>query len=228
MNAQPAPCGDVGIGPDAPCTLPNQHRGDHAHVADSQRTVDTIDGAMVVYPGRVLTWPRTKTTRRGTSNSDKRGSSYDRRARRARLVDRFRADRDLLAIRQHDQDGNPVPPYLIAADPCEDPEVALELLVESSRYVTAALVVPAARCYACGALLHAGFTWPGDLDSEAVEGTLTCDRIIPAAEGGTYVDTNLRPACARHNSSTGGALGVARKMARKAARQAPQDVPAGR
>lgn len=59
---------------------------------------------------------------------------------------------------------------------------------------------PACRCYRCGCLL-------------TVE-TVTVDRRIPGAEGGKYTDPlNLRPACAFDNSSTGGALGAARKKA---------------
>lgn len=35
--------------------------------------------------------------------------------------------------------------------------------------------------------------------------TLTLDRIVPGCQGGTYARTNIRPACAFCNSSTGGA-----------------------
>lgn len=50
----------------------------------------------------------------------------------------------------------------------------------------------ACRCYRCGELL-------------SVE-TVTVDRIIPGCQGGTYRRTNIRPACAGCNSSTGGRL----------------------
>jgi len=50
---------------------------------------------------------------------------------------------------------------------------------------------PACRCYRCGTLL-------------TVE-TVTVDRIIPGCQGGTYRRNNIRPACARCNSETGGA-----------------------
>ena len=46
------------------------------------------------------------------------------------------------------------------------------------------------RCYRCGVLL--------------LESTLTVDRIIPGCRGGKYVRSNIRPACARCNSETGG------------------------
>ena len=51
--------------------------------------------------------------------------------------------------------------------------------------------VPACRCYRCGALL-------------TVE-TVSADRIVPGCQGGTYRRSNIRPACGRCNSITGGA-----------------------
>lgn len=58
---------------------------------------------------------------------------------------------------------------------------------------------PACRCYRCGELL--------------TEDTVSIDRIKPGVEGGTYADENTRPACLTCNSSTGGALGAARRKA---------------
>lgn len=59
---------------------------------------------------------------------------------------------------------------------------------------------PACRCYRCGELLD--------------EFSISIDRIKPGCEGGTYADPlNLRPACLTCNSSTGGALGAARRKA---------------
>ena len=46
------------------------------------------------------------------------------------------------------------------------------------------------RCYRCGR----------QLDVE----TVTVDRITPGARGGKYVRSNIRPACAKCNSETGG------------------------
>jgi hypothetical protein len=51
--------------------------------------------------------------------------------------------------------------------------------------------IPACRCYRCGVLL-------------TVE-MVTADRIKPGCQGGTYVRTNIRPACGACNSITGGA-----------------------
>lgn len=52
--------------------------------------------------------------------------------------------------------------------------------------------MPACRCYRCGTLLTVD--------------TVTVDRIIPGCRGGTYRRDNIRPACGRCNSETGGAL----------------------
>jgi hypothetical protein len=57
----------------------------------------------------------------------------------------------------------------------------------------------ACRCYRCGELL-------------TIE-TVTVDRIVPGCEGGTYARENIRPACGRDNSSTGGKIGAARAAA---------------
>lgn len=51
---------------------------------------------------------------------------------------------------------------------------------------------PACRCYRCGILL-------------SVE-TVTADRIIPGALGGTYRRNNIRPACGSCNSITGATI----------------------
>jgi hypothetical protein len=51
---------------------------------------------------------------------------------------------------------------------------------------------PACRCYRCGKLLTVD--------------TVTVDRIIPGAHGGTYRRNNIRPACGRCNSSTGATI----------------------
>ena len=50
----------------------------------------------------------------------------------------------------------------------------------------------ACRCYRCGALL--------------TENTVTVDRIVPGCQGGTYRRNNIRPACSKCNSETGGRL----------------------
>lgn len=84
--------------------------------------------------------------RRGTSNSNARGNSVDRRARRRWLIATYQSD----------------------------------------------LHPAMCRCYRCGALLS--------------EETVTVDRIVPGKKGGRYRRNNIRPACARCNSETGGAL----------------------
>ena len=52
--------------------------------------------------------------------------------------------------------------------------------------------------------------WLGQVDI----GTMTVDRIVPGAGGGTYVRGNIQPACAPCNQYTGGKLGYERKVAR--------------
>lgn len=56
----------------------------------------------------------------------------------------------------------------------------------------------ACRCYRCGRLL--------------IDDTVTVDRIRPGCDGGTYVRSNLRPACGPCNSETGGALSRRKKQ----------------
>ena len=48
------------------------------------------------------------------------------------------------------------------------------------------------RCYRCGIGLTVD--------------TVTVDRVIPGCQGGRYVHGNIRPACAKCNSETGGAV----------------------
>jgi hypothetical protein len=83
---------------------------------------------------------------RGTSNTNARGNSRDRAARRRFLVRTYESNR--------------------GAGTC--------------------------RCYRCGTLLN--------------EETVTVDRITPGCLGGRYVRSNIRPACGRCNSETGGRL----------------------
>lgn len=83
---------------------------------------------------------------RGTSNSNARGSSSDRAARKRYLVHVYESDAG---------------PGLC-------------------------------RCYRCGELLTLR--------------EVTVDRIIPGVRGGRYVRSNIRPACGRCNSETGGRI----------------------
>lgn len=100
------------------------------------------------------------TATRGTTNTNARGNTEDRRRRREWLVATFRADVDVLHGTSTDL-ANAVP-------------------------------VPACRCYRCGCLLTVD--------------TVTADRIVPGCRGGTYVRSNLRPACGPCNSEVGGGL----------------------
>lgn len=115
-------------------------------------------------------------TRRGTTNRNDRGSAEDRRRRREWLVTTYRANRDLHPA---------VEQGLIE-------RVIKPLRSWMQNGVPAGQGVPACRCYRCGDLLTAN--------------TVTVDRIIPGCMGGTYRRNNIRPACGKCNSETGGAL----------------------
>lgn len=60
--------------------------------------------------------------------------------------------------------------------------------------------VRACRCYRCGSLLTTD--------------TVTVDRIVPGALGGTYRRNNIRPSCQPCASYTGAVLGNDRKRSR--------------
>lgn len=125
---------------------------------------------------------------RGTSNTNARGNTEDRRRRREWLVQTYRANQDLL--RYDWQDGGvgywPITPdWLHLAEG----ETQRSRLVGILALVTR---MPACRCYRCGILLTVD--------------TVTVDRITPGCKGGTYRRNNIRPACGDCNSETGGAL----------------------
>lgn len=63
-------------------------------------------------------------------------------------------------------------------------------------------LMPACRCYRCGDLLTVD--------------TVTVDRIVPGCKGGTYRRNNIRPACGRCNSETGGPLARTKKKGKTA------------
>lgn len=122
-------------------------------------------------------------SRRGTSNSNVRGSSESRRRRREWLIYTYRANQDLFIDRVE-----------IGGEWFDHPRgVWLDC---PDIWPTAK---PACRCYRCGVLLTVD--------------TVTVDRIVPGIEGGTYRRNNIRPACGTCNSSTGGALAAARRTA---------------
>lgn len=128
------------------------------------------------------------TTKRGTSNTNKRGSAAQRRARKRWLIEEYRANVDVLIFTFDN------------GERIEYPATPDNLAQEDTPGVANVERVPATRCYRCGHLL----TFE----------TLTIDRRKPDCEGGTYWDkANLRPACGTCNSSTGGALGAARRRA---------------
>lgn len=61
------------------------------------------------------------------------------------------------------------------------------------------------NCYRCEVPLLQ------DEDPDAPGQSVTVDRITPGALGGTYADSNIRPACGPCNQATGGELGAMMK-----------------
>ncbi|WP_202868508.1 HNH endonuclease signature motif containing protein [Kribbella sindirgiensis] len=125
---------------------------------------------------------------RGTSNTNERGSSYSRRARKAWLVETYRADRDMHAL---------------VAECLAEGSIVNPLRSWVMDGVPRGEGAPACRCYRCGKLLTVSL--------------VTVDRIKPGCKGGTYARSNIRPACSTCNSSTGGKLGAEQRALKAAA-----------
>ena len=129
------------------------------------------------------------TRARGSSNGNERGNVEQRRARRAWLLETYAADVRLVRVEWVDGEvlydmREPLTWWTsqIGTLPLDSSPTGLVEIIS-------AVEVPTARCYRCGELLH--------------DGTITIDRIKPGIHGGTYHRNNIRPACARDNSSTG-------------------------
>lgn len=133
-------------------------------------------------------------TYRGTSNSNERGNSEDRRRRRRWLVETFRADVDVMFVPDWPRGAaaRRLRALRVAADGGRVPDRMVEVPPGKGE--------PACRCYRCGDLLTVD--------------TVSPDRIIPGCEGGTYKRNNIRPACDRCQETTGGVLGNLRKRRR--------------
>lgn len=134
----------------------------------------------------------TELATRGTTNRNDRGSSYNRAARRAWLLETYRADVDAITVKSALSGSVNVWFAKTAAD-----QVYLLDRLLDDEYFTVESVKPACRCYRCGFLLT------GE--------TLTVDRIIPGCMGGTYRRNNIRPACGPCNIHTGNQVRDARR-----------------
>lgn len=113
------------------------------------------------------------TARRGTSNSDDRGSAEARRKRKQWLFEVWAADVD-------------APTPETNAQPKTEAEAEVWFYLES---VPKGQGLPAVRCFRCGKLC----TWE----------TVEIDRIKPGCEGGKYTRDNIRPICPRDNHILG-------------------------
>lgn len=144
--------------------------------------------------------------RRSTSNSNSRGSSYQRRSRRAWLVEQFRADVDVIRIMPRFGDDIVVRPR-DAAD-CDRWLLRLKAGHNGDPYAGLPFeLIPVCRCFRCGKLL--------------LEDEVSPDRWpVPGVRGGDYGKTNIRPSCEECNTKLGSALGHARKAAKRAAKAA--------
>lgn len=131
---------------------------------------------------------------RSTTNSNDAGGPSTRLKRKQWLVEEFRADRDLLECRE-----GPAGRWALEVEVGLPRELVMKLALPEER--PNCVIWSACRCYRCGKLLTVA--------------TVTVDRRIPGCLGGTYHHNNIRPACARCNSSTGGKLGKLRAMANR-------------
>lgn len=117
---------------------------------------------------------------RGTSNGNERGSAENRRARKAWLLETWAADVKLIEVTYADGVSVVLRPEPVADVRWWQAQVGTLPSISGPVEILSAVEVPTARCYRCGDLLHMG--------------TITVDRIIPGAHGGTYRRTNIRPA----------------------------------
>lgn len=153
------------------------------------------------------------TVTRGTTNGNARGSSYERAARRAYLLAEWAAD--VHVIETITKDGDIA--HLFPTDPALEALWWAALTDDDTVRVVAQLAT--ARCFHCGTLLFD--------DVEQGPAHITVDRIVPGFQGGTYRRTNIRPACAAHNSELGGKAPHAARSGHKRPRR-PEPGPGGR
>ena len=132
-------------------------------------------------------------TRRGTTNGNARGSNETRARRRAYLLEEYAADVHVLRFTQAGGyvHGGPTSVMYPSSPAMEESWADPETLAPGETVER----MPTARCFHCGCLL-----WD---DPDQGPNHITVDRIVPGYQGGTYRRTNIRPACAKHNSELG-------------------------
>jgi len=146
---------------------------------------------------------------RGTSNGNERGNSVVRRERKQWLIDNYPSDMRAIRVTYADEPMRHLATSLIGEQVVMFPKPEnfgsvlglQQRVMDVHRYIVDIEVLPCTRCFHCGTPL-------------TIE-TVTVDRIKPGCLGGKYrtpkMDTregvtNVRPACAQHNSSLGGAM----------------------
>lgn len=110
----------------------------------------------MVVTEELMKGPPTRTSRRGTTNGNVRGSNEDRRRRREWLVETYRADTDVLSIELHH--GPLIVPVLPGT--------------QGAR--------PACRCYRCGELLTSDTVTVDRIKPGCRGGTYARSNIRPA------------------------------------------------
>ncbi len=139
---------------------------------------------------------------RGTSNGNCSGNSEQRRRRKVRLVNAWRADVDIIELHEWSELHRVILHETAAMG--RELVVAVRGVPVNWVAVRKGLGQSACRCYRCGLLL--------------TKETATADRIKPGNEGGTYAFENLRPSCSSCNSITGNEYRWAKERAEKARR----------
>lgn len=143
--------------------------------------------------------------RRSTSNGNVRGNTSDRRRRGEWLVEQFPANVGVIEVTLVDGADVRVHPTDLGHQ--------LSMLESFRRFIGTLYLqvrlLPACRCYRCGALLAADEVspdrWP-----------------IAGVDGGTYKRGNIRPSCLPCNVATGSALGHERKAERRSKKAVPR------
>lgn len=161
------------------------------------------------HPNHVVKGNRPPGKGRGASNTNDRGNTDTRRARKAWMIEAYRADRDLKFF-----------PRSVDAPAWVDSQTPylgghrFETYVITPEGITCDVPLgegePACRCYRCGTLLT--------ID------TVTVDKIFTRPEGGTYRTptqdrreraTNCRPACNDCQIITGAPLAAQSRSKKK-------------
>lgn len=150
------------------------------------------------HPNHVVRGNRPPGKGRGASNTNDRGNTDTRRARKAWLIETYQANVAYIKVTWGDGEVDVGAPSGFG---CLDAESAVKFFRVEYGDEVSVEIMATCRCYRCGKLLT--------ID------TVTVDKIFTKPEGGTYRTptqdrrekaTNIRPACNDCNSTTGAAI----------------------